>query len=122
MNELKHNDFLDLHYLVDRQDWELDVNRRKVYWSLVREVVADYRRPNELQYRYRFGESLKRVRINMKEDYDEIDLSIYKPPQAEPGRFCLSDLKKKHLGYLMGKKAIPTKYHPVFEDYLSITN
>ncbi|KAK3929732.1 Nuclear receptor coactivator 3 [Frankliniella fusca] len=119
INKLKNENVSDLHFLVDRQNWDRNTNNEQVLWSKVREVVVDWKSPNTILYRYGFSELLKTVVVKMK-DGSEMDLSMFVPPQAYQSRFPLTTKKKNDLKFLCQKKAIPSKYHSTFDEYLAI--
>ncbi|KAK3929672.1 Alanine racemase [Frankliniella fusca] len=119
INKLKNENVSDLHFLVDRQNWDRNTNNEQVLWSKVREVVVDWKSPNTILYRYGFSELLKTVVVKMK-DCSEMDLSMFVPPQAYQSRFPLTTKKKNDLKFLCQKKAIPSKYHSTFDEYLAI--
>jgi hypothetical protein len=119
LNIVTHDNILDFHYLVNRQDWTRDSMKRTVYWSQVREIVCDGKHPNVVFYRYNFSEELSKVKVVLKTDLD-INTQDYTPPKAYNSRFPLAPNKAKDLRWLMQKKAIPTKYHGVFEELLSV--
>ncbi|KAK3922225.1 Lysosomal acid lipase/cholesteryl ester hydrolase [Frankliniella fusca] len=74
INRLENENVSDLHYLVDRQNWEKNTNKEKVQWSKVREVVTDWKSPSTVFYRYNFTDQLKTVKVTMK---DGIDLGLF---------------------------------------------
>ncbi|KAK3926607.1 putative tRNA pseudouridine synthase D [Frankliniella fusca] len=119
INRLETGKVSDLHYLVDRQNWDRNTSNEQVHWSKVREVVTDSKNPNTVFYRYNFTEQLKTVIVTMK-DRSILDLTAFTPPCAYPSKFPLSDKKKKDIQFLCRKKAIPSKYHSVFDEYLAV--
>ncbi|KAK3916516.1 Endo-alpha-N-acetylgalactosaminidase [Frankliniella fusca] len=119
INRLENENVSDLHYLVDRQNWEKNTNKEKVQWSKVREVVTDWKSPSTVFYRYNFTDQLKTVKVTMKDGID-LDLNTFVPPCAYQSKIPLPERKKKDLRSLCQKKAIPTKYHPVFDRYCAI--
>ncbi|KAE8740383.1 hypothetical protein FOCC_FOCC014121 [Frankliniella occidentalis] len=119
INKLLNENVSDLHFLVDRHNWEYNTNLEKVSWSKVREVAVDWKSPNTVFYRYDFREPLKTVRVTMQ-DGSDLDLKSYVAPNAYQSRFPLSAMKKRDIRFLCSKLAIPSKYHSTFDQYLDV--
>lgn len=119
VNRLLNNKVLDLHYLVDRQNWAKNTDNQKVQWSNIREIKVTWERPNILLYRNNFTDDFKTVQVSLKPGH-VIDMDHYTPPQAYKGKFPLKENKAKDIQWLMDKLAIPSKYRPFYEEVLAI--
>lgn len=108
VNRLENAKVLNLHHFVEKENWRLDVNKKQVYWSRVREVI-----------KYNFSEELTEVKIKSR-DGGEIDMASIQFPPVFTGRISLKENKKKDIQTMMSKRAIPSQYHHVYQDFLSI--
>lgn len=120
IHPLKNEDVLDFHHLVNLQKWNNDVYNQQVKWSKVRELTFSWRTPNALYYRYDFKAEPKRVEIKFKKVSDTIDLQHYIPPTAYNKKFPLKPNKANDIRTLMQKRAIPTRYHELYDNVLSV--
>ncbi|KAE8740609.1 hypothetical protein FOCC_FOCC013867 [Frankliniella occidentalis] len=118
VSSLKNDEVLDLHYLVDRQNWTGN-SKTKIYWSQVREVSVDRNNPNILSYRYNFTDECSKLKVAMNNG-NMPDMSTFNFPFAYTGRFPLKKNKVNDLKDLCKKHAIPTKYHETYEMYINI--
>ncbi|KAK3910886.1 Imidazolonepropionase [Frankliniella fusca] len=118
VSTLKNEEVLDLHYLVDRQNWS-GQSKSKIYWSQVREVSVHRDHPNILSYRYNFSDECSTLKVTMKQGQMP-DMETFQFPLAYSGRFPLQKNKVNDLKELMKKNTIPSRLHAVFESYLNI--
>lgn len=122
VKHLKNKEVLDLHELPEKKEnWDTDLQRKKIMWSRVRELVFDGNTPNVNLFRYNFQDEMSKVHIKLKGG-GETDRKNHEFAPAYNGLFPLPALTKKHLTELMKSCAIPSKYHPCFQQYLSIEN
>lgn len=119
IHKVTHDTVLDFHFLVDRQNWELNSSRDKVMWSQVREISCSWESPNKLLYRYNFQDNPSTVIITNKGN-DTVNYANFWPPRAYEHKIPLNEKKKNDIRWLMEKKAIPTKYHPFYNELLLI--
>lgn len=119
VNQLENENVLDLHHFVEKENWTLNVNKERVLWSRVREVVVRCNAPNSIFYKYNFSEDLTEIEIKSK-DGGNIDMACINFPPAFDRRISLKENKKKDIQTMMSKKAIPSQYHHIYQDFLSI--
>ncbi|XP_034245116.1 uncharacterized protein LOC117647474 [Thrips palmi] len=117
---LKNDEVLELHELPEqKENWERDSQNKKILWSRVRELVFDGNTPNIILFRYNFKDEMSKVHIKLNEG-GETDRKNHEFAPAYNGLFPVSAITKKHLGELMKSLAIPSKYHPLYQHYISI--
>ncbi|KAK3909610.1 UPF0303 protein [Frankliniella fusca] len=118
VSSLKNEEVLDLHYLVDRQNWTGN-SKNKIYWSQVREVAVNRDHPSTLYYRYNFRDEPSSVQVTMKTGALP-DMTTFQFPSAYNGQFPFNKNKASDIRELCKKGAIPTKYDHIYERYFNI--
>jgi hypothetical protein len=112
---------LDFKPLVKSQNWEVDTNKQKIKWTKVREVSMDPSRPSCVLIKYYYKKDPITLNVSEKRGRP-VNLKTYQPPSAYNSLFPLPPNKARDLRSLMRDGSIPTKYHPWYENLLSIGN
>lgn len=110
---------LDFKKLVSVQNWTKDTSNNNVKWTKVREIHFSPQEPDIVKIKYEYNGDYVILNTTKKRGRP-INLKTYQPPTAYLSLFPLPENKIKDLKDLMNCGAIPPKYHPFYEDLISI--
>lgn len=115
---MKRTSVRNFHEIVDKQNWELDTDGRKIAWNKVKIVEAGYEAMGVLGFLYEYGGEKHYLNTRARRGHP-VNLKTYEPPLAYSGKIPLKKKTIDHLRQLMKTLAIPSKYHAFFETIFS---
>lgn len=102
--------------LVEMQKWDPVINKEKVKWGSVKEVIVDSQKPNMVSFRYDFESNPVSFCVNKRGR--PVNLATYTLPRAHYGKVPMKWKKVRDIKFLCEKGAIPSKYHELYSHIL----
>jgi hypothetical protein len=115
VHKMKRTDFLNLHDLVEKGNWDKDTDGSKITWNKVKIVEADPQSPGILSVYYGYKDcDVHKLNTNQRRGHP-VNLKTYKAPLAYPGKIPFNTKKIKDLEEQMKKLSIPSRYHDFYK-------
>lgn len=120
VNEVTQDHVFDFKALVAEQQQEVDVNKKKIPWSKIKEIHADSKIPNVIKFKLSLDEDYNEIKYE-KKNYP-VDPKTYQLIKAHTGDLGIPKAKLNDLLFLCRKNAIRPSCHEYFHSLTSSKN
>ncbi|KAK3919940.1 Non-reducing polyketide synthase PKS1 [Frankliniella fusca] len=117
--QIERKDFFDLKELVSKQNWKINTEGQVIKWNKVRIIETDGSGEGILAYQYEINGSKYYLDTNQRRGHP-VNLKTFKPKVAYPGNIPLKAKTIDHLRSLCRSLAIPSKYHPFYDNISAV--
>lgn len=104
--------------LVEKQNWDKDLQRKPITIKKIKELYVDGREGNLIRMKYDY-DSVSYVTLSPNQPGRPVNLKTFQPPQAYGSAIPLSATTIKHLTWLCNKNYVPVLKQKFLRDVLA---
>lgn len=114
LNKFTNEMIFDFEELVNQQQWNVCVDKKKVSWLNMKEMYNDPKNRDIVKIKYDF-DNPNHHEINLQKKNQSLNLKNYELKLAYSGDLGISAAKLKDLLFLCEKNAIPPSCHSYYK-------